>query len=125
MSEFHIATPEGPELVDGFVWKFVGIHSVAPDQWSVTHIPSGHRVGAIQASFGTAKLLLVELASRADWGFSEMKAWREADPHLPQKVLDFQAEFEEFSIASGKGGNPRIASEIAMLNVSHLPTPEG
>lgn len=118
---FHIATPKGPEEVSGFVWRFLGIHSEAPDRWAVTHIPSGHKVGVIGASFFTAKLILRELSSISDWGFTEMKAWKLADPSLPEKVLGFERECEEFWVASGKGGSQAVASEVARLNAT--PTP--
>lgn len=119
MSKFYIATPEGPAEVEGSVWKFIGIHSVAPDAWSVTHVPSGHKVGTINASFGTAKLLAKELAGLADWSFQEMKSWRDQDPKLPQKVLDFQSEFEEFTISSSaSGSNADVARAVSFLNAS-------
>lgn len=115
MTEYFIATPAGAVPVDGWVHHFVGIHSVAPDRWSVTHVPSGHKFGEVHASFGAAKLIVREVAGMADWGaFNGIDGWKNVDPNLPKKVRDFAAECEEFIVSSGKNGSREVAAEVAM-----------
>lgn len=115
MSGYFIATPSGAKAVDGWVDRFVGIHSIAPDRFSVTHVPSGHKFGEVRASLGAAKLIVRELAGMADWGaFNGIDGWKNVDPELPKKVRDFAVECEEFIVSSGKDGSREIAAEVAL-----------
>jgi len=68
---FEAVTPEGRFHIDGFVYKGLGLERIADidgDDWDITHIASGYRVGSIKGlDFNETMKLAAFVADLTDW----------------------------------------------------------
>lgn len=86
-----------------------------PPCWIVIHLGSGHSVAEISGTIATAFPIASELAECGDWDFEGLDGWRNHDPDLPQKLVDFCARHPKHAKPrAGGGGHSDVARQIAM-----------
>ena len=91
---FDTVTAEGRFRIDGLVYKGLGLERVADfdgdtffEDWDVTHIASGHRLGTIAGLDEEEALKLASLiADLADWRADGPEELLKADPQLMIKL---------------------------------------
>ena len=99
---FDITTEDGKQSVTGFISRGVGLYcpdAMAPDDWIITHLASGMRIGRICAERDRLFVIATALATAVNWeSFETADGWESALPDLPQALGDtwlaFQAELE-------------------------------
>lgn len=91
---FDAVTPEGRFHIDGLVYKGLGLERVADfdgdilfEDWDVTHIATGRRVGTIAGLNEEEALKLASvIAGLTDWRAGSVEALLDADPQLVIKL---------------------------------------
>ena len=126
---FLIALSSGPELVEGYTYRGLGLHMESkgspkgrrPTTWTLTHLRSGHAVMQIEGDVRAAFLVATEVAESGDWDFDGLDGWKNRDPELPEKLKEIMSRHANTSrsrLGSLDDVSRKIAAQIAMARAS-------
>lgn len=118
--QFFIAQADGPHERSGFVCESLGLHCTSEsldsiEEWTVTHLKSGHAIAYITGSPLLAQKIAGKLADCSDWAFDALDGWKNTDPALPIKVVAIvQRHRRHARLTTGeREGDPEVARAVA------------
>lgn len=95
---YLIAMPSGPESVDGYVYRGLGLDKNSPGCWTLTHLGTGHRICLIDDLLENAFRIGTEFADCADWSFNSLLGWKNEQPDLAEKVAALCERHDQCSL---------------------------
>jgi hypothetical protein len=121
--KFEIATPYGPQVKSGYVWKGLGLWLLdagspkgrRKPRWNLTHIGTGHLVGNLVGDVRTAFPVATDVADAGDWTFDGPGGWQNQFPDVKERMSELLARYPTiFSRGGNSGQDHEQARDIAM-----------
>lgn len=111
---FFIAVADGPEMRHGFTRSGLGLDQRGADEWSVTHLGTGHRICHVFAEWPLVTIIAAEIAELTDWSFGTLGGYANSDPDLPAKFHALMRRWpEQMHKAAANDGDARVARMVA------------
>lgn len=126
MTEYALATPEwapkpfdivvgaGIQVVEGYVWRGLGLDEHASEIWTLTHLNSGHRIAILLGDLERVQPVASKIAAAFDWTFVGLDDYLSTRPSLRDDLRSLLAEqSENFFITASEAQARDVASIIA------------
>lgn len=84
-AQFSIATKTGVEVRKGYCDATLGLAG-AGGWWRITHLNTGFLVMRFKAKKAEALATADVVAALDCWDFTDIRGWKNRDPHLPVKI---------------------------------------
>ncbi len=110
-----------PEMVDGFIYRGLGMYNVAKGSpkgrrtplWLLTHIGTGHSICSIMAQDEEALRLGALVADCGNWDFDSLLGWRDRDPELLNRAMAIIEANPKQMERTGSPSNHESARRVA------------